>query len=62
MSDGGSPLRKLTQSIYFALLAVLLGVHAMGLRAGIMSEAEEEVHGVVQQKFKNQIVANKMSC
>jgi hypothetical protein len=55
-------LKKLTQSFYFALLVLLITIACYGFKVEIMEkEKKEEVHGVIQEKFQNLIVTNKLS-
>lgn len=55
-------MKKLTQSIYFALLVLLFAFACYGFTVGMKGEEkQEEVHGVVQEKYQNQIVKNTLS-
>jgi len=55
-------MKKITQSISYVLLVLLLALACYGFATGMNEEERtEEVSGVVQGKFENQVVENTLS-
>ena len=55
-------MKKITQSISYVLMVLLLALACYGFATGMNEEERtEEVSGVVQGKFENQVVANTLS-